>query len=237
LALPREKNLTFGRSDAGATESLLRFGLAVAAMGIGVLAAAGRFPGGFDWAYTVVSRLASSRHNPAGAPLICAAALVAVFLIWPVPRCLSGAPPGSDRLASRAAQALRFAFVGVTLLAVEGLLRLETGSWIRKGHEALALLTFLAAYMGILGLYSARIREDRRHALPFVAVLTPLVGVGLTQVILYLDQRDLGWVNQSWREMGIPLWLSFAFWQWVAIGLLGLGLGHLILTAPGSSRE
>jgi len=29
--------------------------------------------------------------------------------------------------------------------------------------------------------------------------------------------------------MGIPIWLSFAFWQWLAIGFLWAGLGLLVL--------
>jgi hypothetical protein len=58
----------------------------------------------------------------------------------------------------------------------------------------------------------------------------PLAAIAITQFWLYIDQRDLGWVDTGWRAMGIPLWLSFAFWQWLAIVTLWLGLGALSLT-------
>ena len=72
--------------------------------------------------------------------------------------------------------------------------------------------------------------RQRVYALPLFLVASPLVVIGITQFWLYLDQRDLGWVDTSWRDMGIPLWLSFAFWQWLAIGFLGAGLGLLSFT-------
>ncbi len=28
--------------------------------------------------------------------------------------------------------------------------------------------------------------------------------------------------------MGVSFWLSFAFWQWLAVAFLWLGLGHLL---------
>jgi hypothetical protein len=70
----------------------------------------------------------------------------------------------------------------------------------------------------------------RLYALPLFLVTSPLVAIGITQFWLYLDQRELGWVDTNWREMGIPLSLSFAFWQWLAIGCLWLGLGLLSFT-------
>jgi len=48
--------------------------------------------------------------------------------------------------------------------------------------------------------------------------------------LLWLGQRDVGWVDVAWRELGIPVWLSFAFWQWVAVALLWVGLGHLLMS-------
>ncbi len=53
--------------------------------------------------------------------------------------------------------------------------------------------------------------------------------MSLTMLLLwlYLTQRELGWVDASWREKGIPIWLSFAFWQWWMIASLWVGLGML----------
>jgi hypothetical protein len=45
-------------------------------------------------------------------------------------------------------------------------------------------------------------------------------------------------VNSDWRAMGVPFWLSFAFWQWLAVAMLGTGFGHLVLARdPRSTRR
>jgi len=51
---------------ASRNAALLVYAAAVAAIVIGVSVAMARYPGGFDWVYTVISRLASTRHNPDG---------------------------------------------------------------------------------------------------------------------------------------------------------------------------
>jgi len=53
-----------------------------------------------------------------------------------------------------------------------------------------------------------------------VLVLIPLAGTSLTQLYLYLFSRGLGWVNLSWRDRGVPVALSIAFWEWLTCVLL-----------------
>ena len=53
------------------------------------------------------------------------------------------------------------------------------------------------------------------------------MAIAITELWLYLEQRDVGWVDTNWREKGLPIWLSFAFWQWLSIALLWVGLGML----------
>jgi hypothetical protein len=214
---------------AGRNGFLAPYAAAVLAIALGIAIAFARFPGGYDWAYTVISKLASRRHNPDGAIWLCGGLLVAVLLLWRAVRPLGGRP-GGERPGA-ALIALRAGLIGAGLLAIEGLFSVNLSSFIRKGHELLALLTLLALYGGVLGLYAGRIRRDRPFLWPALLVLLPLVAVGLSQLALYFDQRDLGWVDTSWRELGVPIWLSFAFWQWTAVALLGAGLGHLIATA------
>jgi hypothetical protein len=213
--------------DAGLQRAWVFYGAAllVAALGVGV--AAVRFPGGFDWVYTVISRLGSHRHNPDGARWLAAGLLGATILLWPVARHLDPDPGGSGarRLP---ALALRGGLVGGVLLAVEGLFALDLSRIGRKAHEGLALVTFAGLYAGVVGLLVQRGRRAGRGAWPALLVLLPLCAVGVSQLALYLGQRDLGWVNTAWREMGVPFWLSFAFWQWLAVAFLGLGLGLLL---------
>jgi hypothetical protein len=197
----------------------------------GVAAAVARFPGGFDWVYMVISKLGSSTHNPSGAPWLAGALLVAVYLLWPVTGVLAR---GATRPRLPVA-ALRAGLAGAGLLAVEGLFALDLSRLARKGHEAVALLTFLGLYGGVLGLYAGRIRRSASFLWPALLVFVPLCAVGVSQVALYFDQRDLGWVNTTWRDLGVPFWLSFAFWQWLAVAFLGIGIGGLLaIREPGA---
>jgi hypothetical protein len=199
-------------------------------MGIGITMAMARYPGGFDWVYTVISRLGSREHNPAGAPWLTGSLLATMVLLWPVTTRLATAAARAGSRSRVPVIALRVGLVGGALLALEGLLAVDLTRVGRKAHEVLALATFLGLYGGVVGLSIQRLRHDRASLLPAVVVVLPLMAVGVSQLALYLDQRDLGWVNTEWREMGIPFWFSFAFWQWLAVAFLGLGLGLLTLS-------
>jgi hypothetical protein len=216
----------------GRRSALVRYVMAGAIVAAGAAAAMARFPDGFDWAYTVISKLASRKHNPAGGVWLSAALLTAMLLLWPVTSHLARAAAGRPRAPRLPVAALRVGLAGAALLGLEGLLHLDFSRVARKGHELLALLTFLGLYCGVLGLYSHRIRQQTRFLLPALLVVLPLFAIGLSQLALYVGQRELGWVNTSWRELGVPVWLSFAFWQWAAVALLWTGLGHLIATRP-----
>ncbi|MCU0975852.1 MAG: hypothetical protein MUC71_06000 [Steroidobacteraceae bacterium] len=55
--------------------------------------------------------------------------------------------------------------------------------------------------------------------------------VGLGSLGLYVLQRDTGWVKPDWRELGVPLWQSFAFWQWLMVAALWFAVAQLLATA------
>jgi hypothetical protein len=212
--------------------ALVYFGAASAAVITGVAVAAARFPGGFDWMYTVISRLGSQTHNPDGAVWLAVSLLCATILLWPVARHLGRVSGAGGVRPALPLIALRVGLVGGGLLAVESLLMLDLSRIGRKGHEALALATFLGLYGGVMGFYYHRVRHAASSLWPALLVVLPLCAVGLSQLALYFDQRELGWVHTAWREMGVPVWLSFAFWQWLAVWFLGLGLGYLVLWEP-----
>jgi hypothetical protein len=213
---------------AGKQRVLAAYAAAMLAIATGVLVAMARYPGGFDWSYSVISRLASLKHNPEGGAWICGGLLVGMVLLWPVANHLArGDSRGRPRFAL---SALRVGLIGGALLAIEGLFMVDLSGIARKGHEMLALVTLLGLYTGVLGIYVHRIRRGASIRPPLF-VLVPLIAVGTSQFALYFDQRDLGWVDTSWREMGVPVWMSFAFWQWLAVAVLGAGLGHLTATS------
>jgi hypothetical protein len=127
--------------------------------------------------------------------------------------------------------ALRTAIACGVTLAIERLAFTHLSDLVPKAHELLALALFIGLYAGVLGLYAERSRGKRRAPAVALAVAAPLVAIGLTQLALYLDPRDLGWPDPGWRASGIPVWWSFAFWQWLAVALLWVGLGHLLWSA------
>ncbi len=209
--------------------ALTWYGLAALFVCMGVSLAVTRFPGGYDWGYSVISRLASIRHNPEGGRWLAGSLLTVVFLLWPVSRYLGSTQGGGGPTV--AVGMLRAGLIGAGVLGLEGVLGVAFSRHLRKAHEVAALITFFGFYGGVLGLYLHRIRSEAASLVPGLLVVLPLLAAGATQTILYFDQRDLGWVSTDWRELGVPLWLSFAVWQWLAVLLLALGIGHLILTS------
>lgn len=202
--------------------------LLVLAGGIGV--AAWHYPGGYDWLYTVATALASRKKNPDGGAWVAGALWVSMMLLWPCVSELKARRQGSLTWASTVSiTALRAALVGFALVGIEGLVIRDLTRLIYKGHELIALVAFLSAYLGVLGLLVQAMLQQKLYMVPVLLVASPLVAIGITQLWLYFEQRELGWVKPSWRELGIPIWLSFAFWQWLAVAFLWAGLGLLTL--------
>lgn len=193
----------------------------------GSIMAAQYYPGGFDWFYTVASALASQKHNPTGSFWFAGSLSLSMLLLWlyvsSIKTRLSEMLPSSGFAIS----AIRFGLVCGFLLGAERLLIRDLSYWINNAHEILALLTLLGLYIGILGLLSQFIHLKKSNIFPMLLVMSPLIAIGIGGLWLYLEQRDVGWVNTDWREKGLPIWLSFAFWQWLAIGLIWTGLGLL----------
>jgi len=204
---------------------------------LGVALAARHYPGGFDWAYTVISRLASENRNPAGAIWLSGGFVASMLFLWPLTRHLSEWGQAGLPRPNISSAALRMGIIAGMLLGLEGLFSLDYSRLHRKGHEIVAILAFLGFYGGVLGLHLHRVRHAAASPWPALLVILPLLAVGITQIVLYFDQRDLGWVNTEWREMGIPIWLSFALWQWLAVLCLGIGLGMLVVARDQGGAE
>jgi hypothetical protein len=211
--------------------ALVAYALSVVALALGVALAAARFPGGYDWQYQVLSALASRKHNPEGAAFFSIGLAASLALLWPALGWSLGASPAGSRLARVGLAALRAGIVLGVLVALERLAFQHLSSLVRKGHVALALLCFASVYAGVLALQLDRLRRRAGSPLPALATVAPLVAVAASQLALWLDQRDLGWVGRDWRELGVAVWLSFAFWQWLAALMLWASVGQLVATA------
>lgn len=217
--------------------SLWWFLASMIVLGVGFFLAARRYPGGFDWVYTVVSALASRKHNPEGSIWFAGGFGLSMALLWPYVTSLKkNLCPFLPPTAELAIRVLRIGLICGILLGLERLLIHDLSAWVYKAHELLGLFAFLGYYFGILGLLFQVMLRQRIYVLPVLLIASPLLAIGITQLWLYLDQRDLGWVDTSWREMGIPFWLSFAFWQWLAIVFLAVGLLLLSFTRLEENR-
>ncbi len=211
--------------------------LATSLLTAGVGLAAARFPGGFDWAYTVMSALASAKHNPEGGAWFAGALALALGLLWPAAQRVRhevltrGVTPGRGHLA------LRIGLLGGILVGLERLLIFHASSHLPKAHEVLAVLTFLSLYGGLFALFRERLRLHPQAFWPAVALAVPLVAIGVSLAFLYFDQRDIGWVDRRWRDFGIPVTLSFAFWQWLGAATLWACLGYLALASPAERSD
>lgn len=210
----------------------LCFGLGLAVFVAGLALAAAAYPAGFDWQYMVVSRLASRKHNPDGSLWFSLGLALAMLLLWPVMDRIR--PDGGGRFAGRA---LRAGILFACLVGLERALLVHVSDRLDKSHEALALLAFLSLYLGLLATYASRLRSGTLRTWPALPSLVPLVGVGVANLALYLLQRDVGWVKPNWRALGIPVWQSFAFWQWLTVAALWVAVAHLLATSsPRPSR-
>jgi hypothetical protein len=208
--------------DRGWAIAAAAFALALATFWSGVAMAAQFFPDApYDWMYRVVSELASRKHNPHGGYWFSTALGLSMLALLPVVACLR-TTVGARRWPIIA---LRLGVLFGVAVGIERLTFVRLSSIVNNGHEALAVGAFAGLYTGMLGLYWQRVRIGRTGAL---VVAAPLAAIFITQILIYFDQRDLGWVDHGWREMGISPWLSFAFWQWLAVAFLWVGLGHLL---------
>lgn len=200
-------------------------------MCFGSIMAAQYYPGGFDWFYTVASALASQKHNPIGSFWFAGSVSLSMLFLWfyvsSIKQSLSAMLP----VAGHAITSIRIGLISGLLLGAERLFIHDLSHWITKAHESIAIFTLLGLYVGILSLLIQLIHRKKCNIFPVLLIVSPLVAIGVTGLWLYFMQHDLGWVNTNWREKGISIWLSFAFWQWLAIGLLWIGMGLLYIYA------
>ena len=219
-----------GATPAERRNAALAFAAALVTFAAGVALSAGQYPEQpYDWVYVVMSELASRKHNPGGGGWFAIALGISMLALWPVANYLARSMTGARRWP---VLALRAAIGCGAAMALERLLFVHLSDVIYKSHELLAIGVFAGLYAGVLGLYAQRACRDPRLLPGALLVAAPLAAIGITQLALYLDQRDFGWVDHGWRALGIPFWLSFAFWQWVAVALLWVGLGHLLWSVP-----
>ncbi len=199
--------------------------LGVLAFWVGMLMAARRYPSEYDWRYMPVSNLVSPDNNPAGY-LWALAGIVLCSLCGLCWAAVLGQRRTHEVAGDRPSGiwALRFGYISLMCADVlpRRLLR------IQKGHEILAVLAFIGLCIGVVCLMFQtieqtilrRMRRFNGHARLYAfivasAAVFPILLAGLAQAYVHYVLPELPWVNISWRTRGVPVYLSFAFWEWV----------------------
>lgn len=220
---------------------LFWFPLAAAAFISGGAASAYFFDGPFDWRYRTLSSLSSEVSNPAGYAYCCFGLMLAFVMV--IPLCgyfrmrLEPTSPIFARVSSRA---LRVGFLGSIGVGIERLFSQSLALQVGKAHEYISLITFIGFALGLAGFCLCLIRWlTHERQWPswalwgcFVVSAGPITGTGLSQAYLYFVPNDLGWVGPHWAELGIPVYLSLAFWEWLLSAAIFTYLYIILLCLP-----
>jgi Na+/proline symporter len=114
---------------------------------------------------------------------------------------------------------------------------------VPKGHEMLAILAFVGIWCGIVSVMfqsivqallrrmrSATGRARLYAAALVLAAMLPIALAGAAQAYVYLEVPDLPWVSLAWRARGVPVFISFAFWEWITCLVLSAYMVALAVT-------
>jgi len=198
--------------------------IGVLAFWCGMWMADERYPSEYDWRYITMSSLVYPDRNPRGylwawtGVALCALA----GLYW------TGVRLSQSRQAAGLAPpaGVRALAVGYLCMMCGGML---PGPLLRlpKLHELLALSAFFGVGIGLVqstllmarqSVWLATLPGKRQwYAVVLAAVaVSPVVLAALAQAYVSYARPELPWVSLAWRARGVPIYLSFAFWEWVA---------------------
>ena len=199
--------------------------------------AARNYPSDYDWQYMTISSLVYTDRNPNGYLWAWSGIVLCGLggLLWALQVASKRSPLVAEPRAGTWALGVGYLSMIACALLPEGLLP------IPKAHELLALIAFIGICIGIVHTtfkeVQSSVRAEERpvntRALAAVlaaSALSPIVLAALAQSYVSHELPELPWVNVSWRARGIPVYLSFAFWEWFACGLFSIYMVVLSLT-------
>lgn len=226
------------------------FPLATLCFVCGAVISAYCLEGTFDWRYRTLSSLSSATSNPHGYAYCCLGLMV--FFTMGLPLCGYVSvrfAPIAPKTAWFSSRALKVGFLGVIAVGLERLFAPSISLHIHKAHEYMSIVTFCGLLLGIAGYWICLTRwllNERQWPVWALSALSlfsvgPIIGTGLSQAYLYFVPNNLGWVGPDWAELGVPVYLSFAFWEWLTcVGIfvyLFLILLCLPAAIPGAGTE
>jgi len=213
---------------------LRRASWAAAPMGVlafwsGMVMAALRYPSEYDWRYMPVSHLLSPVRDPDGYLWAWAGMVLYSLcgLYWTA--FVTRRDHGGAEVRPGGIRALQFGYffaIGAAVLP-QWLLRIE------RGHEILTLLAFAGLCIGMVRMmfqtvertFMKRMSMSPGHARLLAGILAgmavfPIVLAALAQAYVHYALPELRWVSLSWRARGVPVYLSFDFWEWTTCVML-----------------
>ncbi len=206
--------------------------LGVLAFWGGLWMAAQRYPSEYDWHYMTISSLVYPERNPDGYFWAWAGLIACglgglgwtLMLLHEWPRASSGRRPFGIWILG-----LGYLCMVCCALLPGRILR------VPKGHEILAISAFIGLCIGIVQLTiqaverGIRQRSQRFPIGPRVCAgllagfaLIPIALAGMTQSYVSHALPQLPWVGIEWRARGVPLYLSFAFWEWITCAVFSI---------------
>lgn len=215
--------------------------LGVLAFWGGLWGAATRYPSEYDWRYMTISSLLYPDRDPGGYLWAWGGVVLCGLggLAWVVALALSTARDKKPRPVGIWTLGLGYLSMVSCALLPGRLLHFP------KSHESLAILAFLGICMGTVQLtFLAAERRLRRRAprapgrpLLYACLLAgvpllPILVVSATQAYIAHALPHLPWVGLEWRARGVPMYLSFAFWEWLTCAILSAYTSCLAL-GPG----
>jgi len=211
----------------------------------GLWMAGRRYPSEYDWRYMSISNLLYIDRNPEGYQWAWGGLMLCALggLCWTtvLVRDWSGKYAG-QRPVGVWALVLGYVCIVCALLP-ERLLR------VPKGHEILALSAFLGLCVGIVQLtfgaakrsFHLRTRISHNGARIYAGVLAglallPVLLAGVAPAYVSYALPELPWVGVEWRSRGVPVYLSFAFWEWITCVVFSLYTVSLCLATKLTYR-
>jgi hypothetical protein len=64
----------------------------------------------------------------------------------------------------------------------------------------------------------------------------PILMAGFAQAYVFYVLPEFRWVSPLWLTRGVPMYLSFAFWEWVTCAVLSAYMVVLSLAAQQNRR-
>ena len=218
--------------------------LGTLAFWIGMGLAARSYPSEYDWRYMTMSSLVYAERNPGGflwargGLFLCGVA----GLYWTA-ELLRG-----WRRLYIAQRPIGIWVLGLGYLCMTCCAVLPEGRFITpRAHDLLALAAFVGICVGLAVLtfkviarspYGRKLRGSPHLYAGMLAAfaLSPIVLGAVAQAYVSHELPALPWVSLVWRKRGVPVYLSFAFWEWVTCAVFSLYVAVLSRASPPSGR-